>query len=307
MMKNATLANLSTLWLCTISSYVAAATPDVAKYAAQQGWTLSSGKLPRSPVPEVAFVVYHAKTVNTQSCGLLTQTGTAPAFFSLSEPEADTGWPICSGINEALAYDMNGKRYFIVEFVEHSTREDYVREYFFAYKDSAGRYVADAELNASEAAIDQTARTGDFSVPRAKDGIRQAKAFFMSKSIPGMEIRYRDFIADDLRSFAIFQDSAKSRCSFAVQAAGKIQTFPQAAFADDGKCREVLASGKLEKNGLVYYIAMYKGTKQNRLAVVSVNSANVATAEKALSMAANQSASLTDMKAAKRALGAALM
>ena len=225
----------------------------------------------------------------------------------MSEPDGDENWPICSGINEALVHAFNGKQYLVVEFVEQSTREDFGRMYFYAYKDAAGRYVADAELNASEAAIDHTARTGDYSVPRAKNGIRQAKAYFINKMVPGMAIRYRDFIDDEARAFAIFQDQAKSKCSFAVQVAGKLHAFEQHAFGDGDRCKEVLASSKLEKNGVVYYIAMYKGTKQNRIAVVGVSPSNLVTAEKTLSVTVNRSARLTDMKSAKQALAAALL
>lgn len=305
--KNMVLATLSVLSLYSFPSQSTAATPDVAKYVAQQGWTLSAGKLARSPVTDAAFVLYGSRHANAQSCGLLTQSGAVPVFFPMSEPDGDEGCPICSGINEALVYVLNGKPYLIVEFVEQSTREDYGRMYFYAYKDAAGRYVADAELNASAAAIDQTARTGDFSVPHAKNGIRQAKAFLINKMVPGMAIRYRDFIDDDARAFAIFQDEAKSRCSFGVQVAGKLHTFAQDAFADGDRCHEVLASSKLEKNGVTYYIGMYKGTKQNGIAVIGVSTSNVVTAEKTLSVTVNRSARLTDMKTAKQALAAALM
>ncbi len=128
----------------------------------------------------------------------------------------------------------------------------------------------------------------------------------MGRSMPTMQFQPRDFVADGARSFAIFQDEAKTKCVFAVDNGAAWVKFDHTQFAAESRCDEVLASGKLQKGDATYYLAMFKAGGRNQLGVISVNRSNKVAAEKALSAAALKSGPMGDMKTAKKAVTAAI-
>lgn len=116
----------------------------------------------------------------------------------------------------------------------------------------------------------------------------------------------RDFLLDGSRSFAIFHDKSNAKCIFVMNAGTGPVKFGDELFSEGDKCIAVLASSKLEKNGNTYYIALFKGSSQNRISVMSMNKDNVVAAEQYASVAAGKEAKLVDIKTAKQSLLAVL-
>lgn len=298
---------LSSFGLATIfaSQQSSAATGplNVPQFIAQQAWTPYAPRSVALPSSEVAVVTYFAKGATAPSCGLLTQASSAPEFIEILSPEPGAGFPQCLTINDVAQFELDKKKYLVFEYINRDTKEDFYREYFYVYKDAAGHYVADKELNNSAAYPESVrASANGPNPPRAKDGVKRAKGTLISKIVPSMSFLARDFLLDDTRAFAVFQDKAKEKCNFVLDSGTKPAIFGHEIFSEGDKCSEILASSKLDKDGKTYYLAMFKGAAKNRLAVISVNKENAIVAEKDAAIATTKHTKLTDMKSAKTAL-----
>ncbi|GGB94922.1 hypothetical protein [Pseudoduganella buxea] len=277
--------------------------PDVSKYAAQQGWTLVKSNTPKLPVSDITPVLYTAKGDAAPSCGLLAHTAAGTEFFELMSPEKGAGFPQCLLINDAAAFEVRSRQYLVVEYIARDTVEDFYRQYFYLYRDPAGRYIPDSELNDAVVWTEPVLASRDgIDVPRAQEGVRRARGTLLSKTVPGMRFLGREFMAGKNSSFAVFQDRANSKCVFLVDVGAKPATYGHELFAKGDKCESVLASGKMERAGTTYYLALFKGVVRNHLGIVSVGPNNVVAAETGLAIAVGKKSKLADLKSAKEAL-----
>lgn len=187
-------------------------TPNVSKYVTQQGWALVKSKALTLPVSDMAPVVYTAKGDFAPSCGLLAHTATGTEFFEMLSPEPDTGFPQCLAINDVAAFELRNRRYLVFEYINRDTKEDFYRQYFYLYRDTAGRYVADNDLNDSAVWSEPLrARKNTINAPQAAEGVRRAKGILLSKAVPGMRFLEREFMAGKTSAFAAFHDKAKEK------------------------------------------------------------------------------------------------
>ncbi len=277
--------------------------PDVSKYAAQQGWTSVKSNTPKLPVSDITPVLYTAKGDAAPSCGLLAHTAAGTEFFELMSPEKGAGFPQCLQINDAAAFEVRSRQYLVVEYVARDTVEDFYRQYFYLYRDPAGRYIPDSELNDAVVWTEPVLASRDgIDAPRAQEGVRRARGTLLSKTVPGMRFLGREFMVGKNSSFAVFLDKANSKCVFLVDVSARPATYGHELFAKGDKCESVLASGKMERAGTTYYLALFKGVVRNYLGIVSVGPNNVVAAEAGLAAAVDKKSKLADLKTAKEAL-----
>ena len=281
--------------------------PDVSKYVAQQGWSLAKAKSPTLPVSDIAPVVYTARGDFAPSCGLLAQTAAGTEFFEMLSPEEGAGFPQCLAVNDAAAFELRNRQYLVFEYINRDTKEDFYRQYFYVYRDSTGRYMADKELNDS-AVWTESLRASPNSVnaPLAQEGVRRAKGILLSKAVPGMQFLEREFMAGKTSTFAAFHDKSNEKCAFVVDVGAKPVIFGHELFAGGDKCKTVLAAGKMDHAGTTYYLALFKGSTRNHVGVVSVADNNTVAAESKRAIAAAKKSTLVDMKTVKAALKSAL-
>lgn len=281
--------------------------PNVSTYVKQQGWSLVKSKALTLPVNDIAPVVYTAKGDFAPSCGLLAHTAAGTEFFEMLSPEQGAGFPQCLVVNDVAAFEMRNRQYLVFEYINRDTTEDFYRQYFYLYRDSAGRYVADNELNDSAVWAEPfRASKNRINAPQATEGVRRAKGILLSKAVPGMKFLEREFMAGKTGTFAAFHDKAKEKCTFLVDVGAKPSVFEHDLFASGDKCKTVLAAGKMEHAGATYYLALFQGVKRNHLGVVSVGPNNVVAAESNGAIAAAKKSELKDLKTAKEALKSAL-
>lgn len=281
--------------------------PNVSQYVTQQGWSLVKSKAPMLPVSDIAPVVYTAKGDFAPSCGLLAQTAASTEFFEMLSPEQGTGFPQCLAINDVAAFELRNRQYLVFEYINRDTKEDFYRQYFYLYRDPAGRYVVDSELNDSAVWTDSLrASPNSVNPPRAQEGVRRAKGTLLSKAVPGMQFLEREFMAGKTSTFAAFHDKTKEKCTFVVDVGAKPVMFGHDLFAGGDKCKTVLAAGKMDHAGSTYYLALFKGTTRNHVGVVSVAPNNIVAAETKGAIAAAKKSTLVDLKTAKVALKSAL-
>ena len=302
-MKKVTLVSAIICMAATHVACNASSSPDVAKYIAQKGWTPVKSKVPVLPVSDIAPVIYTMKGDSAPSCGLLAQAGSGFSFLEILTPEPGVGFPQCLGISDVAAFDMNNRKYLVFEYLNRDTKEEFYRQYFYVYKDSAGSYKADIDLNDSAAWPDPVpADSASTLTPRAQEGIRRAKGTILSKAVAGMSFLGRNFITTKSSSYAIFQDKSHEKCAFVVDAGAKPVVFDHGVFSVGQKCTEVLASSSFEKDGKVYYLALYAGNGKNNLSVVSVSENKLVAAEPQLAIAAMKKGQLVNIIQAKKAV-----
>lgn len=280
---------------------------DVAQYVAQRGWRTNPVKAPAIPAADIATVSYLKQGSSVPSCGLLAQGPRGPAFIEVLTAPDDDDYPHCVLIQDAAAFELNKKKYLVFEYISRDTRDDLYRSYFFVYKDAAGGYVADRELNDSDAADDAVEYHNIGKIaPHAAEGARRARAFSVGKTLPGAAFLGRDFVTDGNTSLAIFHDKSKEACTFVVDTGGEPARYGHELFAEGDKCASVLASSKLLKAGTTYYLALFKGASKNHLAVISVKDDRSANPEKQLALAAGSKGKVATVKDAKAAIESAL-
>lgn len=282
-----------------LSAPTAASGPDVAKYLAQRGWTAYDGNARFvMQVDDIAAVTYYTKGAKVPSCGLLSGAASVPTFIEILSPEAGEQYPHCPSINDAAGFKMAGRDYVVVEYSNRDSRNDTFEEFFYVYKNRAGRYEADEQLNADASSVGDKAQK---TRPKATDGIRLAHAYALKQSHPGMELQTRDLLIDGGIAFAVFKDKAHATCSFVLDNGAAVHKYSSELFAEPGKCVNYLASSKLDTPAKTYYLGMFKGSSAaTNIAIVSVNKANAAVqAEKDLAHSAAATGKVSDIKSLK--------
>jgi hypothetical protein len=125
--------------------------------------------------------------------------------------------------------------------------------------------------------------------------------------VAGLEWLPRDFIADQRSAFGILKDKAGGKCVFAVESAGAVAQYGSDLFAS-AACRQFVASGRLEKDGRIYYLGLYdSGAAPRQAAIISVpgNGDGEARTETALATAAVKAGASADIKTLKKYLAQA--
>lgn len=273
---------------------------DAGRYLRQQGWEPYEGKnVAWSPVPDVAPVMYYEKDNAVPSCGVLmaSAAGKAPAFVELVGAEPGVGFPQCLGIPSITRFRLQNKEYIAVEYLSRETREDIDRHYRYLVRASSGGLVPDDALaEAVRPMATDLAGTG----PHAPLGVKLARAALLAKAYSAWQLLERDVISDPSSSFAILQNRKTGQCQFVAEAGSVPVAVAHTAFAPEASCAEVLASSRLEKNGKVFYLTMFRGQdRKHWVGLVSVSAEGSVSAEKALAEGINRAGATKDMKSAK--------
>lgn len=137
----------------------------------------------------------------------------------------------------------------------------------------------------------------------AAQGVKLARIARLAKAYPEWSILERDVISDPASSFAILQNKKTQQCQFVAESGATPALAVHTAFVPNAKCTDVLASSRYEKNGKVFYLAMFRDQARRQLVgVVSVASGGGIVVEKDLAKNVNQTGATNDMKSAKAAL-----
>lgn len=124
---------------------------------------------------------------------------------------------------------------------------------------------------------------------------------------PERYIRDRHFISDTSSSFAIFKDKQGQKCHFVVETGTAPVVSNHAEFAPGTSCVNAVASTRLDKANMRYYLAMFKPDKGAQVvAILSVDPHGQVTAEKVLSYTINRTGPAKDIRSAKAALSEVL-
>jgi hypothetical protein len=278
------------------------AAPDVAAFMKQRSWdAYDSRNKAIMPLDDVAVVTYFAKGANAPSCGLL--QAQEPKFIEILSAEEGDQYPQCTGVNDAAAFELGGKKYLVLTYTDRETREDSYQKFFFAYQNSSGAYVADEKLNDATAPAEASHRKAA-PVRKAAEGIKLAKAAYFKAGVPAAELLERDLIADETSAFAVFKVKNAPVCTFALDAGQGIKTYDSNQFAANAGCKAFLASGRQQKNDVIYYIGIFDSMAAGRkLALFSIPKGHFEIkAETELAAAITQAGSAADIKSVKKYL-----
>jgi hypothetical protein len=299
---------LSTLLLLLVSAGAQAAAPgvlDAAGYMRQQGWEPEGdGNALKSPVPDVAPLMFYAKGNSVPSCSLLTTAAgaKAPNYIELVGSDPDVGFPQCVGIKSMTLFKLQGKEYLTVGYLARETREDTDIRFHYLVRDQAKGFVTDVALTDAVPSSPSGLHSRDPVAVKPVDGVRLARIAHLTKAYPAWRFMERDFISDKASSFSIFEDKKARRCQFVTEAGAAPVATAHTSFAA-ADCASVLASARFDKAGKVYYLAMFKdhGGRQT-VGVTSVSVDGVIATEKPLADAINRNGATKDMRSAKAAL-----
>jgi len=273
-------------------------------YIRAQGWKPFDDKdVPKSPVPDVAPIMFYDKGNSVPSCGLITASGggKAPGFVELVGSDPGVGFPQCLDIEAITPFKLQARDYIVVQFLSRETREDIDRRFHYLVRDAAMSFVTDKAL--SEAAPVISVEQGTTKAAKATDGVRFARLTLVSRANSGWRVVERDFISDKASSFATLEDKKAGQCQFLTEAGAAPVMTPHTAFAPGSRCDSVLASSRYEKGGKIYYLAMFKTQDKKQLVgVTSVSADGSIVIEKPLAESINRNGSTKDMITAKAKL-----
>jgi hypothetical protein len=162
------------------------------------------------PVSDIAPVLYIAKGDVAPSCGLVARTAAGTEFFAMLSPEQGAGFPQCLSINDAAAFEVRNRQYLVFEYIIRDTVEDFYRQYFYLYRDPAGRYIPDSLLNDS-VAWSEPLRASHYSnnAPRAQEGVRRARGTLLSGAVRDMQFLPRIYGRESQRVRRVLRQSQR--------------------------------------------------------------------------------------------------
>lgn len=288
----------------------AATQDDAAKLIAQRGARISDVKPLAQPLAsEVIPVIYYEKGNTVQSCGLFVSTPgkQRPEFVELLSSEPGAGFPQCLNVTAIVPFKLQDKKYIAVEYISRETRDDNYRTFDYLYRDTERGFVEDQALTNAVPNIETTIAEALPTPAKQSDGIKAARLAYLTKAFPQWRLERRDFIADANSSFAVFEDKKSSQCYLAAEAGGKPQIADIIEYARDEKCVGVLASSRLVRPNVTYYLEIFKtSSKKQFVGIMSATLEGVIKMEKTLSEKINRAGATKDMKTAKAALVTAL-
>jgi len=271
------------------------------RYLRQQGWKAYEAKqAARSPLPDITPVVYYAEGNSVPSCGIVTGSmeGKSSGFIELVGSDPGVGFPQCLGILSITPFRLQNSEYVVVEYLSRETREDIDRHYSYLVRDRTRGFVEDEILNRAIPSA-----PADVGAAAASHGVWLARAALLTAAYPEWYLIERDLISDQRSSFAIFEDRKARRCHFVAEAGAVPVAIAHTTFLPASACAEVLASSRYEKNGKVFYLAMFRDQdRTQRVGIVSVSADGSVIAEKALAEQVNRAGAVKDIKSAKAAL-----
>lgn len=276
---------------------------DAGRYLRQQGWEAYDGRPgAKSPVPDVAPLMYYDKGKSVPSCGIVTATtdGKSPGFIELVGSDPGVDFPHCLDIVSIKPFRMQNRDYIAVEYLSRDTREDTYRGYHYLMRDRSRGVVTDEALTG---AVPLAAVEGPLQKPATSaQGVRLARIAYLARAYPEWRVLERDFISDPASSFAILQNKKTQQCQFLAESGSSPAFALHTTFAPGAKCSEVLASSRYEKDGKVFYLAMFRDQERKQLVgVVSVAADGSVGVEKALAESINRTGATKDMMSAKAA------
>ena len=274
--------------------------PDADQFIAAQGWKKHPHYRPVAmPATDIVPIMYFAAGAAGASCGLLASSAPSPVFIPMLGPAPGQAYPQCARITDASAFEAGGRQYLVFELLNRDARAEKAIVYFYVFKNASGNYAADDQLNAaaSSAGIAAAAATG--RPAGAAPGVRLARLARLQAAAPGMTYLQGDSLFDGGRTFAPFADKGHTRCDFVSEAGGRIVRIGHDVFAEGDQCIDVLSTSQFERAGTTYFLAMFKGLRKKRMAVISVTRGNVVTAEKKLAALATDNVKMTEMRSVK--------
>jgi hypothetical protein len=292
-----------TLSVCA-KSVLAAEPVDAGRYLGQQGWKPYESKpTAKSPVPDLAPLMYYDKGNSVPSCGLLTVSanGKAPGFIELVGSDPGVNYPQCLDIASITPFRMQNKDYIAVEYLSRETREDTDRGYHYLVRDRSRGIVTDEAL--TEAVPSAPVEGARQNPAAATQGVRLARIAHLAKTYPEWSVLERDFISDRASSFAILHNKKTQQCQLVAESGAAPILTAHTAFAPAAKCAEILASSRYEKNGKVFYLAMFRDqARKHSVGVMSVAPDGRVGVEKTLAENINRTGATKDVRSAKAAL-----
>ncbi|MCS0630465.1 hypothetical protein NX786_14085 [Telluria mixta] len=294
----------------SVSESHAATLDDAAKLIAQRGAKISDVKPIASALSsEIIPAIYYEKGNTVQSCGLFVNAPGKqhPDFVELLSSEPGAGFPQCINITTIVPFRLQNRDYVSVEYIARETRNENYRNFHYLYRDQERGFVVDQELTDAVPNIETTIAEAMPTPAKKLDGIRAARLAYLAKAFPQWKMEQRDFIADANSSFAVFEDKKNSQCHLALETGGKPLVANTAEYAHDEKCVGVLASSRLMRSAITYYLEIFKvGPKKQLVGIMSAAPQGDVKAEKTLSEKINHLGATSDMKTAKGALATTL-
>ena len=277
--------------------------PDADRFIAAQGWKKHAHFRPVAmPATDIVPIMYFGAGAAGPSCALLASGAPSPVFIPMLGPAPGQRYPQCARITDASAFAAGGKHYLVFELLNRDARAEKAVVYFYVSKDASGQYAPDVKLNAAAASAAVIAAAAQGRRVGVPDGARLARLALLHAAAPGMTYLHADSISDGVRTLAPFADQGHTRCDFVSEAGGRIVRIGHDVFAEGDQCVDVLATSQFERAGTTYFLAMFKGLRKKRMAVISVTRANVVTAEKHLAALATDNVKMTEMRSVKNYL-----
>ena len=241
-------------------------------YIRQHGWEpYNAAHVARSPNPDVAPLLYYVDNDSMPSCGLLTSVpgARAPKFTELMQASKGEDFPQCVNVVSIVPFRLDSKEYLSVEYVVRDTREDLYRNFAYLYRDPKNGYVSGS--TAPKSATIEARRISSMSASPATwlDGIKLARADYLKQAHPRWQFHDRDFISDEGSSFSLFDDRKAKQCYVVTESGGKPVVASATDYSAGAQCSGIVASSRLEKRGMVYYIGLLKLSTGAQLAVLT--------------------------------------
>ena len=288
------------------SGTVRSAELNAKQYMKQHGWEpFEARHTAKAPNSDIAPVLYYESDDSVPSCALVSSIpGTKePRFTELMRAPKGEDFPQCVAVVAMQPFKLNAKEYLAVEYVVRDTREDLYRNFAFLSRDHKQGYMLDATLSklAPIKVGDLTSMLPNSS--RASDGVKIARAASVKQAFSQWRFHERDFIADKVSSFAVFDDSKAQQCYVVTEAGGSPVVASAADFVPGTQCAGVLAASRLEKRAVSYYIALLNSSAGTKVAVItSVNADGVIRVEKELAERVNNAGATRDIRTIKAVL-----
>jgi hypothetical protein len=279
---------------------------DVAKLVARRGAKISDVRpLASPPGSEIIPAIYYEKGTTVQSCGLVIKTRGKqdPSFVELLSPESGLDFPQCLNITSIVPFKLANRNYVSVEYISRETRNENYRSFHYLYRDETGDFIVDRTLTNVVPSLDTTIAEAMPTPAKRLDGIRGARLAYLTAAFPQWQIERRDFISDANSSFAVFEDKKNNQCHLAVEAGGRPLAASSEEYTHDEKCIGVLASSRLVRPTITYYLELFKtGPNKQRVGIMSATPEAVIRIEKSLSDEINRAGAPKDVKTARAAL-----
>jgi hypothetical protein len=276
---------------------------DAGRYMCERGWAPFDTSPPRSPAAGLVPLHYQRKSDLAPTCGLLAKgVDGKPQVLVLAGPDEGEDWPQCMAIESMTAFTLDSRDYVAVVYLVRDTREDFYRYVDYVYADPVKGYVTDKGL--------QSSLHGGLVAPEGgmkTDVIALAHARRDAVPLAPGNFEEQHFMGNSQWWFAVVTDRKASNCRFLVKAGGTPVAFDHARFTPGTRCEHVLATTRLDKGGVRYYLAMFElaGGKRH-VAIVSVALDGHVSADTALVGTISRAGTVKDIRVARAALAKAL-